>query len=60
MVATLISIVGMFMIIKIEEGSEGGSLSQVLVYLLSIGDQLQWSFRQVINVDTFMQSAERC
>ena len=58
MVATLISIVGMFMIVRIQ-GNSGGS-AQVLVYLVSIGDLLQLTFRQLINVDSFMQSSERC
>jgi ABC-type transport system involved in cytochrome bd biosynthesis fused ATPase/permease subunit len=55
---TLILIAGLFIMISLD--SDPGKIGQTIIYSIIMVDSLQWLLRQVIQLEVFMGSAQRC
>jgi len=56
---SLFGCVGIFLIIHLNH-DDPGAFSQSLMFLLLISDFLQWALRQLITLDSYLSSAQRC
>ncbi|KAL4469098.1 hypothetical protein ABPG72_007777 [Tetrahymena utriculariae] len=57
MVATFSAIIGIFMLLSIDQNPS--TLGQTIIYFLNISDNIQWGLRQMIQTDVAMSSAQR-